>query len=236
MIRAWLLKLTVRALSLAAFLHSSGCALLSKAEPMSPRYFSPALELRPSSSPSAAAGLDLRLGQIESATHLEERIAYRVSDTELGYYEDRRWTEPPEQFVRRALESELFETRGVNRVVSGACPTLDIELSSFEELRERPPRVRLALSFSLRDDRRALLERTLVVEKPIAAGTSAKADTKSDDDEPDTAGALAVAMSSALGQAVAEVADQVIAALRENVSASATSDQPVPRAASPGSE
>ena len=176
------------------------CALTSKADPLSPRYFTPTSALgsqAPAREPSSVH--ELRLGQVDSAAHLEERIAYRVSDTELGYYEDRRWTEPPEQYLRRALEGELFEERGLRRVISGSAPTLDVELVSFEELRHGPPRARLALRFSLRDERRSLLERALVVERPLGA-------TKPGDNGPE----LAAAMARVLDQAVADVAEQII--------------------------
>src|SRR5436190_1201966 len=119
----------------AWFALGSGCALLSKGEALSPRYFSPSLAAQPApvAEPDAAPRA-LRLCRVEAAAHLEERIAYRISPTELAYYDDRRWTEPPEEFVRRALTVELFERRAFQRVLSGVAPTLDVEVSSFEEL------------------------------------------------------------------------------------------------------
>jgi ABC-type uncharacterized transport system auxiliary subunit len=173
----------------------AGCALMSKGEALSPRFFSPTLEAAPEPSAPESAPLELRVGRIEPASHLEERIAYRVSATELAYYEERRWTEPPEQFVRRALESELFERRGFRRVVSGAAPTLDVEVLSFEELRMGTPRARLSLLITLRDERRVLFERTLSVEAPLAGS--------------DPGPALAEAMAEALSDATRRVAEQV---------------------------
>jgi cholesterol transport system auxiliary component len=186
------------ALVLGALSFGSGCALLSKAEQMSPRYFSPSTDLTRArvERGGEAARLELRLGQIDSAAHLEERIAYRLSDTELGYYQDRRWTEPPEEYLRRALSHELFERRGIGRVVGGMGPTLDVELVSFEQVRHGPPRARLALRFSLRDERRSLLERALVVEEPLASAAAK-----------DEAEQVAKALSSALARAVAELAE-----------------------------
>ncbi len=178
----------------------SGCAIFSKAEQMSPRYFSPATDLvRGGAKPGESSGLELRLGQIDSAAHLEERIAYRLSDTELGYYQDRRWTEPPEQYLRRALGHELFERRGLARVVAGAAPTLDVELVSFEQLRHGSPRARVALRFSLRDERRSLLERAIVVEEALGSGVAKE-----------EAEQLAQALSSALTRAVTELADLTV--------------------------
>lgn len=191
----------------------SGCALSSKGEALTPRYFTPApadrLEPRSPEPPSAdrAPAPELRIGRVEPAAHLEERIAYRLSATELAYYEDRRWTEPPEQFVRRALELELFERRAFQRVVSGAAPTLDVEVLRFEELREKPPRARLSLLITLRDERHALLERTVSVDAPFEATG-------------DAGPALAAAMASALGEATEQVAEQVAAQLAKADAAS----------------
>jgi cholesterol transport system auxiliary component len=176
----------------------AGCAFMSKGEAVSPRYFSPAFEPVREPAESDSARPELRVGRIAPAAHLEERIAYRLSDSELGYYEDRRWTEPPEQFVRRALDSELFETHAFRRVVSGAAPTLDVEVLSFEELRESPPSARLSLLIRLRDERHALFERTVSVEVPLALGPTG-----------DEGPALAAAMASALSRAVKEVAERV---------------------------
>ena len=203
----------LRGLALCAWL--SGCALMSKGEALSPRYFSPTLDAPPASS-AESTPLELRLGRIESAAHLEERIAYRLSPTELAYYEDRRWTESPEQFVRRALESELFERRAFRRVVSGAAPTLDVEVLSFEEMRVGAPRARLTLLITLRDDRRALFERTISVDAPFGAGT-------------DPGPALAEAMATALGDATRRVAEQVGSAL-ERQAVAAAEGEPEPRA------
>ncbi|MEY2936160.1 MAG: hypothetical protein RL033_6909, partial [Pseudomonadota bacterium] len=89
----------------------SGCALLSKSQPFSPRYFSPDAEetaaqhtaAKQTAAASTSPPLELRLGQIDAAAHLEERIAYRPSQGELGYYDSWRWTEPPQAYLRRAL-------------------------------------------------------------------------------------------------------------------------------------
>jgi cholesterol transport system auxiliary component len=204
---------TFGGLVLFLLLGATGCAFMSKGEALSPRYFSPALE--PVHAPAdgtpsgpaapaeaATAPPELRVGRIEPAAHLEERIAYRVSETELGYYDDRLWTEPPEQFVRRALDSELFETHAFRRVVAGVAPTLDVEVLSFEELRQGSPRARLSLLITLRDERHALLERTISVEVPLVPSR-----------EGEEGPALAAAMSSALSRATKEIAQRVSAEL-----------------------
>jgi cholesterol transport system auxiliary component len=176
-----------------------GCALTDKAEPLSPRYFSPASAHTSAKTTPRPGRWELRLGQVDSASHLEERIAYRLSETELGYYEDRRWTEPPEQFLRRALFAELFDRRGLRRVVSGRAPILDVELQSFEHLRYGQVRAQLRLRYSIRDDRGSVREGSITMEQVVVQGSA-----------PDDAQALAVAMSEALTDAVSKLADQVV--------------------------
>jgi cholesterol transport system auxiliary component len=182
----------------------SGCALTSKATAIEPRYFSPDLAApAPRAAPPETAPLELRLGMIEAASHLEERMAYRVNASELGYRDDRRWSERPEEYVRRALEGELFERLHVRRVLSGAATTLDVELTAFEEVRDPAPHVRVALIFRLHDDRQVSLERSLVVERPLV-----------EDGDVDHAQRVASALGAALAQAVAEVGAEVLAQLR----------------------
>lgn len=175
------------------------CALTGKGDALYPRYFSPEAEAE-SATASAPAGptLALRLGQVDAASHVEERFAYRLEPTELSYYEERRWTEPPERYLRRALERELFQRRGIRRTVSGPGATLDIELTAFEELRTPPARVRLSLSFSLHDDRQSQLERHVVVERPLPASG-----------QPPSARDVTAALSLALQAAVQDVSEQV---------------------------
>lgn len=193
----------------------SGCALLSKSQPFSPRYFSPDAEetaarhtaAEPAATQRTAATsppLELRLGQIDAAAHLEERIAYRPSQGELGYYDSWRWTEPPQAYLRRALARELFERRGLVRVVSGDAPTLSVELTSFEEVREGQPRARVELAVLLRGDRSALLERTLREERTLPAGAA---------EDPRR---LTQSLAQALDAAVSQVADLVSARLAES--------------------
>jgi uncharacterized lipoprotein YmbA len=191
----------MRWLAVLALCACPSCALTSKAEPLTPRYFSPEQESPPVA--AASAPFELRLGEVAAAAHLEERIAYRPSDSELGYHESWRWTEPPQAYLRRALARELFERRGLVRVVSGSAPTLNVELTSFEELQGAPARARVELAIVLRGDRHALLERTLRKELPLPPGS---------DDEPLR---LTRALSRALESAVVEVADLVSARLAE---------------------
>jgi len=187
----------------------SGCALMSKAAPLSPRYFSPDREdeLAPGAA-SQATSLELRLGRIDAAGHLEQRIAFRENESELGYYDSWRWTEPPEAFLARALSRQLFEQRGFIHVVTGPGPTLDVELIGFEEVRAGAPRARVEIRLALRDDRRTLLERTLRVERPLAPGTAEDAPLR-----------LTRALSGALEAALAQLGELVAAELERGASA-----------------
>jgi cholesterol transport system auxiliary component len=181
-----------------------GCALTSKADALYPRFFSPEPAAAQASTPApSGAPLALRLGQVEAASYVEERFAYRLEPTELSYYEDRRWTEPPERYLRRALERELFQERGIRRTVSGPGSTLDVELTAFEELRGAPARVRLALSFSLHDERQSQLERRVVIERPLPPNTR-NASAR------DVTAALALALTAA----VLDISEQVTRELR----------------------
>jgi uncharacterized lipoprotein YmbA len=179
-----------------------GCALTSKAEVLSPRYFSPDPAIGARSS-RAADKLELRLGQVSCASHLDERMAYRVAGAEMGFYEDQRWTENPEAYLRRALERDLFQERGLSRIVTGGAPILDIELTAFEELRGQPTKARVAVTFSLRDDRRSFLERTLEFERPLVQRAGA-----------DAAQRLAETLTLTLAEAVRQVGDEVLQNLR----------------------
>ena len=178
-----------------------GCALTSKAEVVSARYFSPE-HASTKRAPRQAAHAELQLGQVSSASHLDERMAYRLSSAEVGFYDDRRWTELPEAYLRRALERELFEEQGLQRIITGGGPTLDVELTAFEELRGKPTRARVTLRFSLHDERRSLLERSIDVEREVSAGGGS-----------DEAARLAQTLSTTLGDAVVSVAEQVSAEL-----------------------
>lgn len=204
----------MRYLVLLALCVCPACALTSKAEPLTPRYFSPEQESAAAPAEPASVPVELRLGEVVAAAHLEERIAYRPSEGELGYHESWRWTEPPQAYLRRALARELFERRGLVRVVSGNAPTLNVELTSFEELRAEPARARVELSIVLRGERRALLERTLRKELPLPPGSS---------DEPLR---LTRALSQALDSAVSEVADLVSARLAQPASSAPASPAP----------
>jgi cholesterol transport system auxiliary component len=166
-------------IALGAVLTLGGCAFFSKNAPLVPRYFTPDLQAgassaAPSASVSAPEAYALRLGRVLGSDHLRERIAYRTQDGELGYHEGLRWTERPEEYVRRALASVLFEERGMTRVVSGGAPTIELELVAFEELRRSDSDhvAKVTAVVIVHDGRTTRLERTFTVLEPLGDDTS----------------------------------------------------------------
>jgi cholesterol transport system auxiliary component len=183
----------------ASALTASGCALTSKSDPIAPRYFSPERS-GDVTSPRASARppgppAELRLGRIDGASHLQERLVFRDSDYELGYYAERRWTEAPEHYLKRRLTRVLFEERGLRHVVSGLATTLEVELTAFEEIRAPERVARIQVIVSLHDHRVVRWEETLTVDQPVVAKEGK--------------GDVADAMVEALGQALRTVVDRI---------------------------
>ncbi len=176
----------------------SGCALASKGDPLSVRLYDPE-QVKPklTAATSAAATADapaLELGRVTSGFHLREKILHRDATHELGAYDERRWTERPENYVRRELARTLFEEGGFRRVLVGTAPTLDVEVVTFEELRlANNHGARIQLRIVLHDGRDVLLEETVGVDKT--------ADESFD--------GFVVAMAQALDEVAAEVKKRV---------------------------
>jgi cholesterol transport system auxiliary component len=183
----------VKVVSLLLALAVTGCALTDKAEPLVYQYYSvdPKAGAR-----RAAAGNNgpLRLGMITASDHLRSKIVYRTSPVEVGVYDELRWTERPEDYLRRALAHALFDERGLTQVVAGGGPTLDVELLAFEEVRRRGARVgRVTLHYALHDDRNVLASDTVTVDVPAQRGMRE----------------VVAAISAALNDASSEVATAV---------------------------
>ena len=184
------------------------CALLSKGEALSPRYFS--TDSAHTSTPDAVIAKEsrlgageLRLGRVSAAAYLGERIVFRNSNYELDFYETRRWTESPDVYLRRALEQSLFEKHGLRRIISGVGPTLEVELSEFAELKVVPAAARVRATYLLHDNRLVRREATVTVELPIGGDSSGR-------DAPERAVRV---MADALNRAVEQIVDEVIAEL-----------------------
>lgn len=204
-----------RVLSLALLTAlAPGCALTSKADPVLFRYFTPNLAPLPAPPREARAqrGLDLRLGRIDSAPYIKERIAFHEADHEVGYYDELRWTEKPELYLRRAMSRALFEEQGIRQLIVGT-PTLEIRLEAFEEVRAPRHVARLQVIWMLRDEAVVEVQKSFTIERPIPP---AKADA--------VANAIASAMSEALAEAVTTIVDGVVAEL----------SRPRPQAVPPG--
>ena len=187
----------------------SGCALFGKAEPLSPSYYSP--EQHESQVQPASGGgeqLALRIGRVTSSGHLRERIAYRSSARAVGFYDQRRWTERPEVYLRRAVSSALFEQAGLTHVVSGPAPTLQLELLEFAEVREPAQGGRVRLRAMLSDGRTAWFERTFEAEQRAKG-------------EGDDFTAVVDALAAALDQCVRELSQATLAALQARATSAA---------------
>jgi len=187
-----------------AALSTAGCALTSKSEPIAPRYFSPDRAGDPLRTSAKLPGVapELRIGRINGASHLDERLIFRDSDYELGYYEERRWTEEPAEYLRRRLARVLFEERGLRHVVGGFAPTLEVELTAFEEIRSPKRIARVQVTVRLQDARIVRWEETLTVDQPITAN-----------DKGDLADAMVAALGVALSTTVDKIADHVMSDL-----------------------
>ncbi len=192
--RAWVVGLLCLACTL------QGCALFSKNDVPLRRYYSPDMPLSGSEARGLARGFELRLGRVTAGVSIAERIVFRESAHELGFYEDRLWTEKPEVYLRRGLSYVLFEEQGLRSVLRGSGPTLDVELITFEEVRAPRHVARVKIAFTLSDERLASLQQTVEIERPLAKSSS-----------DDAASELARALGEALRDAIDQISGQVMA-------------------------
>lgn len=190
-------SLAVALVSSALF--TSGCALLSKAEPVVPRYYTPELTENGARPPPAPSTLSVRLGRVGGGSYLKERMVYRDASQEFGFYEDRRWTERPEVYLQRALEGALFEERGVHRSLAATAPTLTADLVEFEEVRDPSPHVRLRVSYALHDEQTVFLEHTFSIERPLPGGPEGTRPAR-----------VAASLGEALREAAARITGDVV--------------------------
>jgi ABC-type uncharacterized transport system auxiliary subunit len=183
----------------AALLALQGCALFVKNEPLDPRYYTPEPYAVSGATEASPPDLALRLGPVTSGSEIRQNLVVRNAGNELTFSEEQRWTEKPEAYLRRALSQELFEKRGVRRVVSGPSLTVEVELVSFEEVVRGPDRVgRVVATLILHDERLVRQEKTLTAEVPIEHAS-----------EQEHASDTVRALSAALGRVVSEIADEV---------------------------
>ncbi|MFH1530003.1 MAG: hypothetical protein ABIK09_04605 [Pseudomonadota bacterium] len=189
---------------------ASGCALLSKADSDAMRFFTLGVAIgRPGAPPDVAPGgrgeaAGLRLGSVTGALHLEERLVFRNSAYELGYYRELRWTERPEVCMERLLTSALFAGGRVQHLLGGAGPILDVQLLALDEILVPQHLARAQVIARLHDHHRVLWEETVTVDRPVAS--------RLDGDLPLAA---VEALDEALQAVVDQVADRVIRELAE---------------------
>jgi len=209
---AWRCALMLYAASLLGA--AGGCALTSKNPPLTPRYFSPERQAEAARPELRLAGrpLELRLGHIDAASYLEERLVFRSSDNEISYYPERRWTESPERYLRRRLARVLFEEYGLRQVIGGSGMTLDVQLTAFEEIREPQRIARIQAIVRLHDQRLVRWAETLTLDQPVAPASREKS---------------ADPIVEALGQALRTVVDRI----SMRVVAELTAQAPYPTAA-----
>jgi cholesterol transport system auxiliary component len=190
-----------------------GCALTEKAEVMDVHYFTAETTARPAPAASASAAVPggdgeavappaLRLGRISAGAHLGKKVVYRSSSVELGMYDDKRWTERPDEYVRRAMSAALFDAQRASQSLGGAAPTVDLELLAFEEIveKDKPHKGRVSLRYSLHDEQRVLVSDVVTVEVDAASGETDK---------------VVRAISHALAQVSERVAERVSLRLGE---------------------
>lgn len=191
--------------AISSALTGQGCALTSKAALVDVRYFSPeCVQPRvdgPVQQPGSEGSPRLRLGRVSSGPNLRERMAHRDAPYELGYYDDLRWTELPETYVRRELGRSLFEAHRLRRVLSGAAPTLDVELIAFDDVHLQTGRAaRVELRIILYETDGAIFEETIAIDRLVAGERPAVED-------------VVAAMSIALDAAADRVTTRVETAL-----------------------
>jgi cholesterol transport system auxiliary component len=174
----------------------AGCALTGKSKPIDIHYYAPVLGTAALTPPEPA--MKVRLGRISASDHLRAPIAHRTSPVEIGVYDTRRWTDPPEIYVRRVLEREL-SSRGREETEE---VTLDVEVLAFEEVRTPRPAGRVQLRYRLRDQHGVLA--TGVITQAREARGSDFAD-------------VVVAIGAALDQAGVELARASAEAYRREV-------------------
>jgi ABC-type uncharacterized transport system auxiliary subunit len=160
----------------------SGCALTQRSEAIPWQYFTPegarapeltSAPINGAATPGApAARRPLCLGRVNAGTSLGTRIAYREGEHQMGYYDDRRWTEEPSRYVRRALERTLYQESGLQCTRDVTVPTLDVEVLGFEEQKLATSHAaRVELRAVLRTRERVLFDENVQVVDPVVGGS-----------------------------------------------------------------
>lgn len=177
---------------------TGGCALTSRGQASEWHWFTPE-RVRPQlTSAAVGTGPAVRVRRITSGTDLGRRIVFGDGAYAVGFYEQRRWTEGPELYVRRALERTLCQEQGFRCDIDGNAPTLDVEVVKFQEVKTAHSHAALVSLRVVLSNDRVLLDDTIQVEDRVSGSSF---------DE------VVAAMARALDGASAEVARRVSAAL-----------------------
>jgi ABC-type uncharacterized transport system auxiliary subunit len=161
----------MRARLTALLVLSAGCALTSRSTPIDVRYFALEADAASSARDETVAAPKLGLGHVTSSAFLRNPIVFRKSTHEVGTYEDWRWTEYPETYLRRSLTRALFETGGFLQGLGTRVPTVDVELVAFEEvLRGNARAGRVQIGYRLHDERAVLAMGVITVERDAGRG------------------------------------------------------------------
>jgi ABC-type uncharacterized transport system auxiliary subunit len=160
-----------------------------------PRYYRPeSAALSGAAEPATAVTTMIRLRAVRARPFLRERIVWRT-ESEYGMYEQRRWSELPEAYTERALESALQREGNIGLTDGTRVPALYAEVVAFDEVLAPQHVANVAIGVSLADaNGHRILERTFSVDAPIA------------DENPRS---LAHAIGAALDDVTAQVARAV---------------------------
>jgi len=169
-------------------------------QPDPPRFFRPGSAtldavVPDAADPSLGDGIPIRLRGVRSEPFLGERIVWRVSELEYGFYEQRRWIDLPAHYVERALRTRLRETPGLRLTDDPRAVALHVDVRAFDDVLEPTHEAYVALAVALDDPTRGRL---------LTQSFSARVGIGHDDPA-----SMAQSIGRALDDTVAQVADAV---------------------------
>jgi len=142
----------------------------------------------------------VRLRGVDGEPFLRERVVWRVSPLEYGFYEQRRWHDLPASYVERALYAAFRKSARVRLSDDLHVPSLRVTVTAFDEALAPTHVALVEATASLRDAHgQPQLERPFAAEVPIAS------------DDP---AAMARAMGGALDTVATQIADAVADAVQ----------------------